>query len=74
MNGLWEHYKGTMVGLGIGVFLGIIYLIFGFWDMLVFAFLVAVGGHIGHKIDRGEDVLPLKELSHWLSERWNLFR
>lgn len=40
---MWNQYWKRIVGAGIGLFFGIIYLIAGFWDMLFIALLVAAG-------------------------------
>lgn len=40
---LWQQYWKRIIGAGIGLFFGFIYLIFGFWDMLFVALLVAAG-------------------------------
>lgn len=40
---IWNQYWKRIVGAGIGLFFGIIYLIAGFWDMLFIALLVAAG-------------------------------
>jgi len=40
---LWNNYWKRIIGAGVGLFFGIIYLICGFWDMLFIALLVAAG-------------------------------
>ncbi|OEF98441.1 DUF2273 domain-containing protein [Desulfuribacillus alkaliarsenatis] len=59
---------GKVIGLTIGVVLGIIYLFFGFFKMIVFIALAAIGYFIGTKIDRNEDIRDLIERflpNHW---------
>lgn len=77
-NELWERYRASTIGIGAGFLLGIIYLFFGFWNMLVFAFIVYVGYYIGSKVDRRESVFaPISGLYRWfldLAERWRMFR
>ena len=73
-NELWERHRGKSVGIAGGIFLGIIYLISGFWDMLFFLLLILIGYYIGRKIDRGETWEEVSRLIRWLTERWNPFR
>ena len=40
---------GRVVGTASGVFLGFIYLVWGFWDMLAFAVIVLAGYHFWFK-------------------------
>ncbi|PYI55052.1 DUF2273 domain-containing protein [Paenibacillus flagellatus] len=76
-NELWERHKGRLIGVASGLLLGIIYLISGFWDMLIFAFIVAVCFYAGGKFDAGRFRLNADE---WLgkisrlADRWKWFR
>lgn len=74
LNDLWENHRGKLLGAGCGVILGLLYLIAGFWDMLIFAFIVFIGYYMGKKLDRGEPLLQLDQLWNWLSERWKMFK
>lgn len=71
---LWENHKGKILGAAFGFFLGILYLIVGFWDMLIFAFIVFIGYYMGKKLDQGERLIHVEVLWRWLSERWKMFR
>jgi len=71
---LWERHRGAAVGAAAGVFFGVIYLIVGFWDMLVFAFLAILGYYIGSRWDRGELGSGIADLIRRMSEKWRLFR
>lgn len=71
---LWENHPGTVVGTLIGLFLGIVYLFFGFWDMLIFAFIVFIGYYVGKKTDLMEGREQADSLWQWLSEKWRMFR
>lgn len=71
---IWEKHRGKCLGAAYGFFLGILYLIVGFWDMLIFAFIVYIGYYMGKKRDDGERLFDWAGLWRWLSERWNLFR
>ncbi|NDI34224.1 DUF2273 domain-containing protein [Chengkuizengella sediminis] len=51
---LWERHPGKLIGPIIGVFFGIIYLIVGFWDTLMFVLIVFIGFYIGRKVDLKE--------------------
>ncbi|MBW5466526.1 DUF2273 domain-containing protein [Brevibacillus formosus] len=52
---MWEH-KGKLMGVFAGLFLGIIYLLVGFWDTLVFVVFIGTGYYIGRKLDHKEDL------------------
>ncbi|MEO3944395.1 DUF2273 domain-containing protein [Gorillibacterium sp. CAU 1737] len=71
---LWERHSGKLIGSACGLVLGIVYLIAGFWDMLIFAFLVYIGYYVGRKLDRREPLFEREELLQWLTERWRMFR
>lgn len=76
-NELWERHKGRLIGVASGLFLGIIYLISGFWDMLIVAFLVAVCTYAGNRFDAGKLKLNPDEWTDRLSrlaDRWKWFR
>ncbi|MGF9904880.1 DUF2273 domain-containing protein [Brevibacillus porteri] len=56
---MWElmrEHKGKLMGILAGVFFGIIYLLAGFWDTLVFVVFVGTGYYIGRKLDHKEDL------------------
>ena len=71
---LWELHRGKLLGAAFGFFLGFLYLFVGFWDMLIFAFIVFIGYYIGKKLDQGEQLFQVDHLWRWLSERWKMFR
>ncbi|WP_248925307.1 DUF2273 domain-containing protein [Paenibacillus hamazuiensis] len=71
---LWEHHRGVVLGVAGGIGLGFIYLFFGFWDMLIFAFIVFLGYYFGVKADRGEPLFPFEDTRDWLSDRWRMFK
>ncbi|MVP00154.1 MULTISPECIES: DUF2273 domain-containing protein [Paenibacillus] len=72
---LWQEHPGTIAGAAGGLLLGLVYLIAGFWDMLIFAFIVFLGYYIGKKLDQGEDLLlPFQTLWQFLSQKWRMFR
>ncbi len=73
-NELWQKRRGTATGLAIGILLGLVYLICGFWNMLIFALIVLAGYYVGRKSDRGERILPWDEIYRWLSGRRDRFR
>ncbi|GFN30547.1 DUF2273 domain-containing protein [Paenibacillus xylaniclasticus] len=71
---MWKHwlsdYGGRIAGAAVGLVLGIVYLFAGFWDMLVFAFLIGVGYVIGKRMESGEGLrLPFNRVAKWM-ERW----
>lgn len=71
---LWEQHRGLCIGAAAGLFFGAIYLFFGFWDMLVFAFIMAACLYVGRKLERGELAEDVLRLYRWLTERWHGFK
>lgn len=72
-----EQHRGTAAGIVCGLLLGFIYLFFGFWNMLIFAFIVFVGYYIGRKQDGRDMEIDLAWFGRWwdwLMQRWNMFR
>jgi uncharacterized membrane protein len=70
---LWENHRGTVTGVASGIFLGMIYLFAGFWDMLVFTLIVYIGYYIGKKRDRGQKALDIADIYEWIMSKWKLF-
>ena len=73
-NELWEFHRGKVIGVAAGIFFGFIYLFFGFWDMLIFGFIVLVGFYIGNKLDRKESFVMLEDIWRYLTQKWRMFR
>jgi uncharacterized membrane protein len=71
---LWEKHRAKTIGVLCGLVLAVIYLFFGFWDMLVFGFIILVGYYIGRKIDAGEQVVNWEPIYRWITDRWRLFK
>lgn len=53
---VWQQYGGRIAGTLSGLLLGTIYLFFGFWNMLVFGFVIFIGFFIGKKQDDKVDL------------------
>ena len=71
---MWKQwlsaYPGRIAGAVAGFVLGLIYLFVGFWDMLVFAFLISVGYAIGKRLETGEgSLMPFSRVAQ-LIESW----
>lgn len=73
-NELWNNHRAKTVGVITGVILAVIYLFFGFWDMLVFGFIILVGFYIGQKIDAGEPVVDWQAIYKWMTDTWRMFK
>ncbi|OAS22946.1 DUF2273 domain-containing protein [Paenibacillus oryzisoli] len=73
-NELWEFHRGKVIGVTAGIFFGFIYLFFGFWDMLIFGFIVLVGFYVGNKLDRKESFVMLEDIWRYLTQKWRMFR
>jgi len=64
---LLEEYPGTIIGIGIGILLGLVFLIVGFWKTIIFVGFILLGLSIGKRYDKREnfqdildDILPDK--------------
>lgn len=68
----WSLYYKRIIGASVGLLFGIIYLAFGFWDMLVVAFLVGVGFWYG--VERELSSHPLEPLDRVWRSFLKLFR
>ncbi|CAM2809306.1 DUF2273 domain-containing protein [Paenibacillus sediminis] len=72
---IWESHRGRVIGVVSGIFFGIIYLIFGFWNMLFFALLVFIGYTVGKTRDlQLGSIFPWREIGNWLLQRWRPFK
>lgn len=61
---------GRIAGTAAGILLGIVYLIWGFWDMLAFALIALTGYVLGLKNDNGEKWLDKNAIVRWFTDRW----
>lgn len=73
-NDLWLEHKGKITGVIFGIFLGIIYLIFGFWKMLVFGGIVWVGFYFGSRVDRRKSPVHISDIYYWIVNKWKMFK
>lgn len=48
---LFEEHPGITIGVLIGLILGIIFLLFGFWKTIIFCLFIVIGLYIGMKFD-----------------------
>lgn len=72
---LWNSYRGRVLGVAAAVVMIVIYLIFGFWNMLFCALLLYIGYTAGKYKDLElGSLIPWKELREWLLGRWRPFK
>lgn len=71
---LWELHRGKCIGVIGGLTAGLVFLMFGFWKMIVFSLLVLVGFYFGVKSDRQEPWVDLRRFMKWLREKRDLYR
>lgn len=69
-----EQHPGKVIGLGVGLFFSLVYLFFGFWDMLFVGLLLVVAYQIGSKFDAKTIREDAVQWVSWLSDRLKLFR
>lgn len=66
-----ESHGGRLLGVTVGTFFGILYLIVGLWDMLFFSLLIFIGYNVGKRWDlKLHSFFPWQRISVWISERW----
>ncbi|RJE89949.1 DUF2273 domain-containing protein [Paenibacillus sp. 1011MAR3C5] len=71
----WGIYWKRLIGAAVGLFFGIVYLAFGFWDMLFVALLVFVGYWFGKQKELSDGpAIPWQRLWYALLERFRPFR
>lgn len=70
----YEQHPGKTVALILSLFFTIIYLFFGFWDMLFVALLLAVGYQLGTRYDTKTLQVDFVKWLAWLNDRLKLFR
>ncbi|MCR2803109.1 DUF2273 domain-containing protein [Paenibacillus soyae] len=72
---IWNTYWKRLVGVAAGLLAGIVYLAFGFWDMLFVALLVFIGYWIGKQKEHSDGpVFPWQRIWYELLERFRPFR
>lgn len=57
LNDLWRVYRGRLLGSVFGLFIGAMFLIFGFLQTIFLLICISAGFFIGNKIDKKEDLL-----------------
>ncbi|MGL5514243.1 MAG: DUF2273 domain-containing protein [Sporomusa sp.] len=56
---IWQHHRGKLLGMLIGLVFGILVLTFGFFRTL-FVVLCAFAGYVvGKRIDQKEDIMEI---------------
>ncbi|MEJ8304559.1 DUF2273 domain-containing protein [Saccharibacillus sacchari] len=74
-NEIWAVYGGRLSWTACGLFFGLLYLVVGFWHMVVVALLTLLGFWIGRRKDlQSGPLLPWGEIWGKLAERWRPFR
>ncbi|MFD2116058.1 DUF2273 domain-containing protein [Paenibacillus yanchengensis] len=68
-------YWKRILGIFAGVFLSIVYLFFGFWDMLFVVLLLYAGYSIGkYKEMNHTPLMPIQRLWESLNDRFRRFK
>jgi uncharacterized membrane protein len=72
---IWNANWKRLVGVAAGLMAGIVYLAFGFWDMLIVALLVFIGYWFGKQKELSDEpVIPWQRIWNELLERFRPFR
>ena len=56
---LLETSRWRIVGASVGLFVGILFILLGFFRAVFLLFCIGLGFYIGNKIDEGEDLVDL---------------
>ncbi|MDD3396497.1 MAG: DUF2273 domain-containing protein [Acidaminococcaceae bacterium] len=59
INELWDNYRGRTCGVLVGIFIGALFLILGFFQTIFLLICIGIGFFIGNKVDNKEDLLDL---------------
>ncbi|MGD9678022.1 MAG: DUF2273 domain-containing protein [Vulcanibacillus sp.] len=51
---LIEEHPGMLIGISVGLVLGFIFLLVGFWKTIIFLAFVLIGLYIGKRFDSDE--------------------
>ncbi|MDQ6421046.1 DUF2273 domain-containing protein [Paenibacillus sp. LHD-117] len=72
---IWSVYWRRIVGAAAGLLCGIIYLAFGFWDMLFVALLVSAGYWFGKQKELTDGpVIPWQRIWYAIMSRFRTYR
>ena len=56
---LLETSRWRIVGESVGLFVGILFILLGFFRAVFLLFCIGLGFYIGNKMDEGEDLVDL---------------
>ncbi len=56
---IWQHHSGKIVGVTTGFTLGVLIIIFGFFQTLFVLLCVIAGYIVGKRIDEKEDIMDI---------------
>jgi uncharacterized membrane protein len=66
-----QEYACRMIGLAVGFLLGIVYLFFGLFNMILFGLILYIGYYIGKKKDEQVDLKFV--LAQILPDKFKMF-
>lgn len=58
---IWQYHSGKVTGAAIGMFMGILIILFGFFSTLFVLFCTVAGYIVGKRIDEKEDIIDILE-------------
>ena len=72
---IWSVYWKRIIGAAAGLFCSIVYLAFGFWDMLFVALLIFAGYWLGkQKENNAGPVIPWQRIWGTILDRFRPYR
>ncbi len=57
--GLWQTHRGRMLGVLVGLIIGAMFLLLGFFRTVFLLILMSGGYILGQKVDNKEDIMEL---------------
>lgn len=56
---LWDNYRGRLIGAGLGLLVGIMFLLLGFFQTVFLLICISIGYFVGQRIDNKEDLMDI---------------
>ncbi len=66
---IWRQHKGKIVGIGLGIILGILIRLLGFFWAIFVTFLAVVGYYLGKHYDDGQEIDVFETLEQFWQGR-----
>ncbi|HHW07771.1 MAG TPA: DUF2273 domain-containing protein [Clostridia bacterium] len=65
-NKVWQHHRGKVIGIGLGLLFGLLAVSVGLWKTLFIAICIGIGYLVGKRADEKGDLQKL--LNKWFGD------